>query len=173
VSLILLVTPALSQNNQKSVNKYTHLRKGGFKTALNSLKGIYVKVNYNGPKEGEYYLSADSLRFVVDEELNANGIPVLKKNQIGNYQNPPYLLLDVVGSQLVLNGKPADGFFFTINLNLIERVLLERYKKEDLNASTWSEGYSIIVPREDITTVPLKILDLVREFSNDFNKVNK
>ena len=142
------------------------------RASLRGLKGVYVSVHYDAPPEAKYGLTEKDLRDEIELRLDVDGVPVLTKGKWVDSEGQPYLYVNVVGTNVLSNGKKLDLFFYTFNMGLIQRVKVERPPYLTCDACTWSQGYSAIVPKEELRTIAVRLGDLASEFAHAVKAAN-
>ncbi len=142
------------------------------RTSLRGLKGVYVSIHFDAPPEAKYGLTEKDLLDQIDLRLNISGISVLTKDEWFDSEGRPYLYVNVVGTNALRNGKKSDLIFYTFSMELMQRVKLERTPYLPCDACTWSQGYSAIVPKEDLRTITVRVGDLASEFAQAVKNAN-
>ncbi len=69
-------------------------------------------------------------------------------------------------------GKP-DAYIYTFSADLIQLVTLMRKAADSVEACTWSSGYSVVVPTDDLRAVTVKVGELAQEFVRALEAANQ
>ena len=139
--------------------------------SLRGLDAVYVAVRCSAPYERPYGLSEAGLRSEVELVLNANGIRTLRRPEWRETSGRPYLSVNVVGN--TLNAQLNDTtFFYTLTLELVQQVQLHRTPALLCDGVTWSEGTTIVLPRDRLRTVAEQVGTLAADFSQAVMEAN-
>ncbi len=139
--------------------------------SLKGLKAVYVSVRYSAPPEKPYGLSEDDLRSEIELTLNANGIRTLRRPDWNGTAGKPYLFVSVLGNKIDARG-PDTSFFYTVNLELIQQVTLDRSPRMRCDGVTWSEGTTMVLPHDRLRTVAGELGTLASDFSLAVQEAN-
>ena len=139
--------------------------------SLKGLKAVHVSVRYNAPPEKPYGLSEADLRSEVELTLNANGIRTRKEREWKGAGGQPYLFVHVVGNTLDAHMKDTT-FFYTVTLELIQHVSLDRGPRLRCDGITWSEGTTVVLPHDKLRTIAEQLGSLTSDFSLAVQKAN-
>lgn len=135
--------------------------------SLRGLSGVSVTVEALSPATEEAGLTKADVLTDVELKLRLAGIPVLNEKQWIEAPGAPYLYLAVTVSNRS-NGLWA----FSISVELMQRVVLERRPESGLFASTWSTDYVGSVGSTNIRSVRENIKDQIDKFINAYLAVN-
>jgi hypothetical protein len=139
--------------------------------SLIGLKGVKVVVRYEAPPEGTYGLTEQDLRDAVEERLIADNVKVLDEKQWEREPGSPYLYIDVVGTPVDTVGNKR-LFVFSFSADLIQRVTLHRKPSYITDGATWSQGYFVVVPEDQLRKVTLQISDTAHDFAESVHNAN-
>ena len=139
--------------------------------SLTGLKGIRVVVNYKGPVEASSGLTQTQLQNLVELRLKADDIKVLTQEEWGHEPGKPYLNINVVGTQVGSEKTPT--FFYSFATDLIQEVSLSRRPSFKTEGSTWNQDYDLIVGKDDLREVTMKISDVAHDFAESVLEANK
>ena len=139
--------------------------------SLKGVKGVRVIVRYKGPVEDSYGLAQKKLQNVVESWLKADGVKVLTNEEWSREPGKPYLSITVVGTQVGSKQRPA--FFYSIATDLIQEVSLSRRPLLKTEGSTWNQDYALVVPKNDLQEVLVKISDAAHDFAQSVREANK
>ncbi len=139
--------------------------------SLIGLKGVRVVVHYEAPPEGTYGLTQQDLQDAVEERLIADNVNVLDEKQWEHEPGSPYLYIDVVGTPVDTVGKKR-VFAFSFSADLVQRVALRRKPSYITDGATWSQGYFVVVPEDQLRKVTLQISDTAHDFAESVHDAN-
>jgi uncharacterized protein involved in high-affinity Fe2+ transport len=139
--------------------------------SLKGVKGVRVVVNYQAPVEAPDGLTRRQLQSLVDLQLRADNVGVLTADEWNRAPGKPYLNINVVGTQ-VGSGK-ASMFFFSFAADLIQEVSLSRAPMVKTDGSTWNQDYALVVPRDDLRDVTMKISAVAHDFAESIHEANE
>lgn len=139
--------------------------------SLRGLKAVYVSVRYNAPPEMRYGLGEAELRSEVKLTLNASGVRTLKSERWKKEAGKPYLCVHVVGNTLDARSHDTT-FFYTVTLELVQQVALGRDPRLRCPGVTWSEGTTLVLPRDRLRTVAEQLGSLAADFSRAVQEAN-
>lgn len=139
--------------------------------SLRGVKGVYVSVRYNAPPEKPYGLTEDDLRSEVELTLKANGIRTLKSREWKEAAGKPYLFVHIVGNTLDAHSRDRT-FFYTVTLDLIQQVALDRSPRLRCDGVTWSEGTTLVLPLDKLRTIAEQVGTLTSDFSLAVQEAN-
>ena len=153
-----------------SVPSFSQLRQHPDES-LKGMKGVRVIVSYKGPAENSYGLVQKKLRNAVESWLTADGVKVLTGEEWDHAPGKPYLSITVVGTQVGSKKEPA--YFYSIATDLIQEVALSRKPFLKTEGSTWNQDYALVVPKNDLQEVMVKISDAAHDFAQSVHEANK
>ena len=139
--------------------------------SLKGLKAVYVSVQYDAPPQPQYGLAKDDLRSEVELTLKVNGIRTLNRRQWKSAAGKPFLFVHIVGNTLNPNQKEA-SYFYTLNVELIQQVGLQRKPDVRCEGVTWSEATTIVLPYDKLRTIAVQLQDLAADFSRAVEEAN-
>lgn len=140
-------------------------------SSLKGLKAVYVSVQYDAPNEPRFGLAKDDLRSEVELTLKVNGIRALNRRQWNSTAGKPFLFVRIVGNTLNPNQREA-SYFYTLNVELIQQVGLERNPNIRCEGVTWSEATTIVLPYEKLRTIAVEVQNLATDFSRAVEEAN-
>jgi hypothetical protein len=139
--------------------------------SLRGVHAVYVSVRCNAPQEQHYGLTESDLQREVTLMLGANGIRTLTRREWKRTAGSPYLFVNVVGN--TLDARPEDTtLFYTVTLELVQRVALDRSPRLRCDGITWSEGTTAVLPGNRLRTVAEQLGTLVSDFSLAVQEAN-
>jgi hypothetical protein len=133
---------------------------------LHGLTGLGLRVEYEGDPEQRAGLTASQLRSEVQLRLHIAGLNILDDGEWQKGNGPSYLYLDVHSMPLTQHAGIPDAYCYTFSLDLMQNVILRHKPSVSTRACTWSEGCSIIVPRDELR----RITEMVGSLTLDFIK---
>lgn len=139
--------------------------------SLKGLIGVRVIVNYKGPVEESYGLSQKQLQNTVESRLIADNIKVLNDKQWSREPGNPYFYITVIGTQVGSGTSPT--FFYSFATDLIQNVSLGRIPSLKTQGSTWNQDYSLVVSKDSLRDVTIKISDVAHDFAQSVHEANK
>lgn len=139
--------------------------------SLVGVRGIRVIVNYQGPGENAYGLSQQQLQDAAESRLNADHVTVLKEEDWTKEPGRPLLYINIAGTQ-VGTGMPR-AFLYSFAADLIQQVSLSRSPSLQTEGSTWNQDYAVVVEKDRLLDVSLKISDLADDFAQALREANK
>jgi hypothetical protein len=139
--------------------------------SLKGVKGIHVIVNYRGPVEDSYGLTQKQLQDAVELRLKADDMKILNGEEWNKEAGKPYLYINIVGTQ-VGTGK-TETFFYSFAVDLIQQVSLGRRPSFKTEGSTWNQDYALVVAKDSLRDVTLKISDVAHDFAQSVREANK
>lgn len=140
--------------------------------SLMGVKGVHVIVQYQAPNEGAFGLTQKDLVRAVESRLRADNVAVLDDAAWHKEPGEPYLLINVVGTSVKRTRKGDPAFVFSFSADLIQKVTLGRTPAFSTDAATWSQGYFIVVPRDQLNNVTLQISDVAHDFAGALTQAN-
>ncbi len=141
------------------------------RASLRGLKNVYVSVQYDAPFEPRYGLAKEDLRSEVELTLKVNGIRALNRREWNSTAGKPFLFVHVVGNTLNPNKREA-SCFYTVNVELIQQVGLERNPNVRCEGVTWSEATTIVLPYDKLRTIAVQLADLTADFARAVEEAN-
>lgn len=139
--------------------------------SLKGLKSVYVSVQYDAPPQPRYGLSKDDLRSEVELTLKVNGIRALNRREWKRAAGRPFLFVHIVGNTLNPNQRGA-SYFYTLNVELIQQVGLQRQPNVRCEGVTWSEATTIVLPYDKLRTIAVQLQNLAADFSRAVEEAN-
>jgi hypothetical protein len=139
--------------------------------SLIGIQGVRVVVDYQAPNEGMYGLTQKNLQDAVKERLTVDNVKVLDEKQWEREPGSPYLYVHVVGTPVETGGKRR-LFVFSFSADLIQRVSLHRKPSYITDGATWSQGYFVVVPQDELRKVTLQISDVAHDFAESVHQAN-
>jgi len=139
--------------------------------SLKGLKSVYVSVQYDAPPQPQYGLAGDDLRSEVELTLRANGIGTLDGPEWKHAAGKPFLFVHIVGNPLDPDRRSA-SYFFTLNVELIQQVELNRKPHIRCEGVTWSEATTIVLPYDKLRTIAVLLQNLTSDFSRAVEEAN-
>ena len=103
-------------------------------------------------------LKADDVKTLTDEEWNKE-------------PGKPYLNVNVLGTQ-VGTGETRT-FYYSFAVDFIQQVTCSRRPSVKTEGSTWNQDYALVVPKDDLRQVTLKISDVAHDFAQSVHEANK
>jgi hypothetical protein len=141
--------------------------------ALRGLSTLGLRVEFDGNPERTAGLTAEQLRSEILLRLNLGGLKVLDGQEWQKGKGDPYLYLNVHSIPVAEHGGTIESYCYAFSLDLMEKVHLARIPRVFAEACTWSEGYSVIVPRNDLRRVTEKVGDLAADFVKAVETANQ
>jgi hypothetical protein len=139
--------------------------------SLKGLKAVYVSLQYDAPPQPAYGLAKDDLRSEVELTLKVNGIRPLKEREWNRTAGKPYLFVHIVGNPLNPNQRGA-SYFYSLSVELIQQVGLQRKPKLRCEGVTWSEAATIVLPHDKLRTIAVQLQNLTSDFSRAVEEAN-
>jgi hypothetical protein len=140
--------------------------------SLRRIQGVRVVVRYQAPSEAAYGLTEDRLRAAVEARLAADNVRVLDETAWRQEPGEPCLFINVVGTQVDSSRKSHSPFVYSFSADLIQKVSLDRLPAFTSDAATWSQGYFLVVPREELRSVTLQISNVAHDFAESVHLAN-
>jgi hypothetical protein len=140
--------------------------------SLTGVKAVHVLVRYQAPNEGAYGLTQKDLQKAVEARLEADNVPVLDAKAWHKASGEPYLFVNVVGTQVEPTKKENAVFVYSFSADLIQKVVLSRDPSFKTDGATWSQGYFIVVPKDQLNNVTLQISDVAHDFAESLHQTN-
>jgi hypothetical protein len=140
--------------------------------SLVGVKGVHVVVRYQAPNEGAYGLTQKDLQKAVEARLQADNVTLLDTNAWHKESGEPYLFVNVVGTQVEPGKKDNAVFVYSFSADLIQKVTLGRDPSFATDGATWSQGYFIVVPKDQLNNVTLQISDVAHDFAGSLHQAN-
>jgi len=139
--------------------------------SLKGVKGVRVIVNYQAPVIDSYGLTQKQLQDAVELRLKVDNIKVLTDKEWKHESGKPYFYITIEGTQV--GSEKAPMFFYTIATDLIQEVLLSRIPSFKTEGSTWNQDYNLVLVKDELREVLLKIDEVAHDFAQSVHEANK
>lgn len=139
--------------------------------SLKGVKGVRVIVNYQAPIEIPAGLTQAQLQNLVEVQLKADDVKILSQEEWGQEPGKPYFNINVVGTQV--GSGESTTFYYSFAADLIQEVSLGSRPSFKTEGSTWNQDYSLVVTKDDLREVTLKIRDVAHDFAQSVREANK
>ncbi len=133
--------------------------------SLRGLRAVYVKVHYAGRPHPKAGLTKSQLAAEVSLRLKIAGLRVVPRSEWEKTAGRPYVYLDVTDTALPSGEGNRLGYVYTCSLDLMQESSLVRSRESIVDACTWSQGATIVVPPNDLGQVRILIGNLASEFT--------
>jgi len=140
---------------------------------LHGLTSLGLRVEYEGDPEQTAGLTADQLRSEVRLRLHVAGLNILDDGEWQKGSGSSYLYLDVHSIPLTEHAGIPDAYSYTFSLDLMQNVILHHKPSVSTRACTWSEGCSIVVPRDELRRVTEMVGTLTLDFLKAVEAANQ
>jgi hypothetical protein len=117
-------------------------------------------------------LTQKDLQKAVEARLEADDVPVLDEKAWHKESGEPYLFVNVVGTQVDATKKENAVFVYSFSADFIQKVALLRDPSFKTDGATWSQGYFIVVPKDQLNKVTLQISDVAHDFAGSLHQAN-
>ena len=136
--------------------------------SLKGLRGFSVLVAMSGPNLEKDGVTRDQLQTRVEVKLRQAGIKIIPSPELPGIPGPPVLFVSVN----VLRMKPAPSYSWSIELSMIERVILDRDRNKMIDGMTWHDSWYGYAGIERTRTILDSVSDAVEVFINDYLAAN-
>jgi hypothetical protein len=141
--------------------------------SLIGVRGVHVVVRYQAPNEQPFGLTETDLRHAIETRLTADNVKVLDDRAWRREPGAPYLFVNVVGTQVDSTRQDRSPFVFSFTADLIQSVALARKPSFATEGATWSQGYFIVVSKDNLRDVTLQISNVAHDFAESLHEANK
>lgn len=141
--------------------------------SLAGVKGVRVVVRYQAPSEHAYGLTEADLKRAIETRLAVDNVKVLDDTAWRKEPGEPYLFVNVVGTQVDSARHDASPFVFSFSADLIQKVVLASKPDFSTEGATWSQGYFVVVTKENLRDVTLQISNVAHDFAESLHEANK
>lgn len=136
---------------------------------LRGLQGVRVLIEDLGPEIEAMGLTKNQLQTDVEAKLRKAGIEVLTQEECFRTPGEPYLYLNIN----LNTGKTGDDkCSYSIDIGVIQDVLLQRDPRQKTYAVTWSTGGVGTIEKESVIRLRDSVDDLVSVFMKAFMNAN-
>jgi hypothetical protein len=141
--------------------------------ALRGLSHVVLHIDYQGPADRPDGLTVDQLRDEIALRLNIAGLKVLKSPPMQQHGKTGELYLHVRTIPLTEKTGRVESYCYTLSIDLLQDVLLADRASIPIQACTWSEGSSIVAPRDELRSVTEMVGQLAGDFVLSFEAANQ
>ena len=139
------------------------------RASLRGLQGVKVLIEDLIPEVERSGLTKDQLQSLVETKLRKAGIKALTQEECLAAPGEPYLYVNIN----LNTGKAGDDVYaFSIDIGVIQNVLLRRDPRQKTYAVTWSTGGVGSIEKEFLNRLRDSVEDLVNIFINVYLSVN-
>jgi len=136
---------------------------------LRGLQGVKVLVEDLGSDIERLGLTKAQLTVDTETKLRKAGIKVLTQEECLQTPGEPYLYVNIN----INTGKPGDDkYSYSIDIGVIQNVLLQRDPRTKSYSVTWSTGGVGIVEKESVGSLRTSVDEVVNLFVTAFDSVN-
>lgn len=140
------------------------------RSTLKGLVGVRVLVEDLAPEMERSGLRKTKLHTDVEQRLKKGGVKVLTQEECLKTAGEPYLYININTAV----GKPQSNLYlYSIDIGLIQNVVLERDPKVTTYAITWSTGGVGLIEKELLNQLGESVLNIVDMFIEAHQSVNK
>lgn len=139
--------------------------------SLKGLDAVYVSVQCDALPRPQDGLAGDALRSEVELTLKANGIRVLNRHQWNMAPGKPYLFVRVVGDSVNPN-RHGTEYFCTVDVELMQQVMLQRKPGIRSEGVTWSEATTMVLPHDKVRSIAVELQNLATDFARAVEQAN-
>jgi hypothetical protein len=141
--------------------------------SLAGVRGVHVVVRYQAPNEHVYGLTESDLKHAIETRLAADNVKVLDDTAWRKEPGEPYLFVNVVGTMVDSARQDRSPFVFSFSADLIQNVMLASRPDYSTAGATWSQGYFVVVPKENLREVTLQISNVAHDFAESLHEANR
>ena len=157
-AFITFVSPSFALNSEAN------------RSTMKGLVGVRVLVEDFTPEVEKSGLAKDKLQTDIEQRLKSGGVKVLTQEQCLKTPGEPYLYVNINTAAGKMEGSP---YLYSIDIALIQNVVLERDRKATTYAITWSTGGVGFIEKESLNQVGDTVLNIVDMFIGAYQSVNK
>lgn len=140
------------------------------RATLKGLEGVRVLVEDIAPEVEKSGLSKGRLQSIIELKLKKTGIKVLTQEEVLRTPGEPYLYLNINAA----TGKTQPHLFmYSIDLALIQDIVLERDPRASTYGITWSTGAVGLIEGEALKQLSESILGMLDLFIEAYQSANK
>lgn len=140
------------------------------RATLKGLAGVRVLVEDIASEVEKSGLSKSRLQSIIELKLKKAGIKVLTQEEVLKTPGEPYLYLNINAAP----GKPQPNLYmYSIDLALIQNIVLERDRKASTYGITWSTGGVGLIEGEALKQLSESILGMLDLFIEAYQSANK
>lgn len=140
------------------------------RATLKGLVGVKVLVEDLAPEVEKSGLSKVRLQSIIEMKLKKTGIKVLTQEEVVRTPGEPYLYLNINAA----TGKTQPHLYmYSIDLALIQNIVLEREPKTPTYGITWSTGGVGLIEGEALKQLSESILRMIDLFVEAYQSANK
>lgn len=140
------------------------------RATLKGLVGVKVLVEDIAPEVEKSGLSKTRLQSIIEAKLKKTGIKVLSQEEVLRTPGEPYLYLNINAA----TGKTQKHLYmYSIDLALIQNIVLERDPKASTYGITWSTGGVGLIEGDALKQLSESILGMVDLFIEAYHSANK
>jgi hypothetical protein len=140
--------------------------------SLRGIKAVHVIVHFEAPTDGKVGLTQVDLQSTVETCLEADHIKVIDDQQWKREHGSPYLYIEVVGTRVPTGIKDSPTYVYSFSADLIQQVALTRNRSFTTDGATWSQGYFIVVPKDQLNDVTMQIARVAQDFAASVHAAN-
>ena len=161
--LIFLFTLSLSTSSLFALNTEIN------RATLRGLKGVRVLIEDLPPEAEQAGLTKNQLQNDVESKLQGAGIKTLSQEECFKTPGEPYFYINVN-----VNATKNEGelYAYSIDIGLVQNVILERDPKQTGYAVTWSTGGLGLLGKKQLNQIRDSVEDMVLIFVKAFLSVN-
>jgi hypothetical protein len=137
------------------------------RVSLKGLRAAAVAVEEFPPEFQAQGLTRESVEADVAKRLKAAGIRITPREEAGRVPGNPFLLIFVTAYK-----SEMDFFVCNIEVNLYQKVLLERNRSITAFSSTWSIAWTGLAGSDHVAGLGEKVSDLTDRFIAAWKAVN-
>jgi hypothetical protein len=165
IMCLLTVLPFIAMVSSSSA-----LNSEANRATLKGLVGVRVLVEEVAPEIEKSGLTKNKLEADVEATLKKAGIKVLTQEEVLKTPGEPYLYVNINAAA----GKMQSNLYsYSIDIALIQNVVLERDPKAYTYAITWSTGGVGLTEKESLNQLGESLLNIVDVFIEAHQSVNK
>jgi len=140
------------------------------RSTLKGLTGVKVLVEDIAPEVEKAGLAKNKLQADVELKVKKAGIKALTQEEVVKTPGEPYLYINI---NAAVEKTQSNLYLYSIDIALIQNVVLERDPKTTTYAITWSTGGVGLFQKESLKQLGDSVLNIVDFFIEAHQSVNK
>ena len=152
------------------VSRSHALNTGANRLTLKGLQGIRVLVEDVASEIEASGLTKDKLQGNVESQLKKAGITILTEAEVLKTPGEPYLYININAAP----GKVQPNLYsYSIDIAVIQNIVLERDPKANTYGITWSTGGVGITEKDSLNQLGESLVSIIDVFIESFQSANK
>ena len=139
------------------------------RSSLQGLEGVRILVEDLAPEVEQAGLAKEPLQKGIEEKLRGAGIKVLTQDEVTRTPGEPYLYVNI---NVTLPKGQEEACSYSVDIALIQNVILVINPKQTTYAVTWSTGGVGLIGKKSLGQLRESVLDFTTIFVRVFNAMN-